>query len=41
MAKADCETCEALGYRACDGCGGPVMDGYRSPLGVDLCGYCR
>jgi hypothetical protein len=41
MAAADCSICEALGYRACDTCGGPVFDNFRNALGLDLCPYCR
>jgi hypothetical protein len=43
MAAADCAMCAALGYRACDQCGTPIMDG---PTGgsfglPELCAYCR
>lgn len=26
MAVADCETCQALGFRACDRCGTPICE---------------
>lgn len=39
MSAADCEMCEALGYRACDECGTPVFAPVPGAL-RDLCGYC-
>lgn len=47
MAKADCGFCEAMGFRACDSCGGPAWagDGQNQQNlflvdGAELCGYC-
>ena len=38
LADADCEICEALGFRTCDLCGGLV---YRPHLLLgDVCAYC-
>jgi hypothetical protein len=39
MSAADCELCEWMGYRTCDGCGGVAFA--PGPLGIDLCGYCQ
>jgi hypothetical protein len=39
MAEPDCGLCALAGYRSCDRCGGVVFT--PSPLGIDLCGYCR
>jgi hypothetical protein len=39
MSAADCELCEWMGYRTCDGCGNVAFE--RGPLGIDLCGYCQ
>ena len=41
MGAPDCATCESMGYRICDECGGIVFQGgFRSPLGFDLCEGC-
>lgn len=43
MAEADCPTCEASGYRACDICSNVVFPhNLEDPLagGRELCGYC-
>jgi hypothetical protein len=41
MAEADCPSCDAMGYRSCDECGGPVMQHeVRGPAGEELCAYC-
>lgn len=43
MAEADCSTCEALGYRSCDDCGGPAWEPnnlHRDAFGGEWCGYC-
>lgn len=43
MAEADCPTCEALGYRACDDCGGPAWEPanlFRDVFGGEWCAYC-
>lgn len=50
LAEADCPSCEALGHRSCDVCGGPAWDAdgegnqqnlFRDFLGRELCGYCH
>jgi hypothetical protein len=41
MAAPDCDMCAMQGFRACDRCGAPVMDGHRSPMGVEACFDCR
>jgi hypothetical protein len=41
MSAPDCEICELLGHRYCDGCPGLVYDGYRDSFGRDLCAACR
>jgi ribosomal protein S27AE len=41
VSAADCPTCEAMGYRACDECGNPVFPPFHTDgFGRDLCGYC-
>lgn len=48
MSAADCPTCEALGYRACDVCGVPVSAAadagglvlVRDGFGRELCLWC-
>jgi hypothetical protein len=38
VASADCLACEAMGYRACDTCGGVVFR--PVPGAADICGGC-
>lgn len=41
MAEADCPTCEAMGYRSCDHCGGPTFGREPKVEGKDsVCTYC-
>lgn len=41
MADPDCGFCALSGYRACDICGNPIMDGRGlDALGRELCVYC-
>lgn len=41
MSAADCDICEAMGYRTCDECEGVVFDGFRDAEGRDVCAACR
>lgn len=43
MAEADCEVCEAMGYRSCDDCGRPTWEPenlFRDFFGFEWCTYC-
>lgn len=49
MGAPDCGTCEMLGYRSCDVCGGPCWDDSRGNaqnrfidgFGREVCIYCK
>lgn len=43
MADVECSVCEALGYRACEGCGAPIPFGASEAIGgrdLESCSYC-